>query len=73
MKFLSHTAKNHRFATASSGTPSGHGDFAPRGDNRSVVAPRLQPAVAAASQGFGKPGDNTHSYLAGDPWRGSGP
>lgn len=73
MKFLSHTAKNRRFATASLGTPSGHGDFAPRGDHRSVVAPHLQPAVAAASQGFGKPGDYTRRYLAGDPRRGSGP
>ena len=70
MTFLSHTAKSHRFATASSPTLSGRGSFGRRAGKRVVVAQLLQLAALEA----GQPGKSTRSSkLAGEPWRGSGP
>lgn len=70
MTFLQHIAKTSRFRTASSRTLGGQGGLAAREERGSVVAQRLHPVAPAAA----RPGDNTpRSYLAGDPWRGSGP
>lgn len=70
MTFLQHIAKASRFSTASSRTHGGRGGLVAREEGHSVVAQRLYTVAPAAAL----PGDKTpRSYLAGDPWRGSGP
>lgn len=70
MTFLQHTSKTGGFRTASSRTLGGKPDLARGEEQRFTVAQTLHPVVPAAAL----PGDNTpRSYLAGDPWRGSGP
>lgn len=70
MTFLKHTAKATRFRTASSRTLGGQVGLAARAGRRFVVSQRLHQVAPAAEL----PGGNTpRSYIAGDPWRGSGP
>ena len=69
MTFLHHIAKTSGFRTASSYTLGGQGGRVVREERRFFVA-QLHPAIPAVAL----PGDNSpRSYLAGDPWRGSGP
>lgn len=74
MTFLQHIAKTGGFRTASSGTLGGQGGRAACEDRRFSVAQPLRQPLHLATPAVGLPGDNTpRSYLAGDPWRGSGP
>lgn len=69
MTFLQPIAKTRRFRTASSRTLVGQVGLVAREERRFSVAQRLHPVAPAATL----PGGNTpRSYLAGDPWRGSG-
>lgn len=72
MTFLQHIAKTSGSRTASSRTLNGRGlaTREERRERRSDVAQALHQVALAVAL----PGDNTpRSYLAGDPWRGSGP
>lgn len=68
MTFLQHIAETSGFRAASS--LSGQSGLAAREERRFIVAQRPHQAAPAAQL----PGNRTpRSYLAGDPWRGSGP
>ena len=70
MMFLQHTAKTSQLRTASSRTLVEKRGLAARQERRFIVAHSLHQVTPAGTL----PGDNTpRSYLAGDPWRGSGP
>lgn len=69
MTSLQHIAKTSGFRQASR-TQGGQGGLATREERRFIVGKSLHPVAPAAAL----PGDNSpRSYLAGDPWRGSGP
>jgi hypothetical protein len=70
MTFLQHIAKTSGSRTASSRTLGRQVGLVAREERRFIVAKRLHKVVP---QGARPSGITPRNYLAGDPWRGSGP